>query len=112
MESMTLKWMYGEEAICPACKRTNACIRTGGGYDVAVHECRDCNSIFVHDVKEEKVVGKDETLGRNIVQVLAMKIERTLGKNCYRCHSFNIKHKNGPSGYGWYCDDCNLFWGN
>lgn len=92
---MKLKWEEGEEAICPNCQHRNAMLNTGWIGEVAFLECRDCHLIVAYKAGAKRLTGLVD--GRVIM--------RSLGKNCSRCGSFNLKEER-PGSYIFKCQDC------
>lgn len=64
---MKLIWKYGHEAICPSCGHQNACLYDGLINGDATYRCRDCKKLF-RKTGPEVTVGKDDILGRPIVE--------------------------------------------
>lgn len=120
MKHVQLKWNHGEEAICPECGNRNACLHTGNIGNATIYECRDCHKIFVVD--NSKCPGHVDH-DKNMTQD-AIVVTRTLGKNCYKCGSFNIVRrdykaiadsrlnaKNPWEVKELVCNDCGQLWG-
>lgn len=114
---VVLVWKGSDEAVCPECGRNNACLHTSHIGNTQIYECRDCHKIYAVD----NSMAYREVNGQ-VTERDAIIIERTLGKTCSGCKSFNIRYTtreemktmkspffDRPAEH--ICNDCGKIWG-
>jgi predicted nucleic-acid-binding Zn-ribbon protein len=88
-QHVNIRWLRGEEAICPGCGHHNAMLNTGVIGNCSLYECRDCHLIAgVADGSLTRTGSYgDWPWSERDGRIIA----RSLGKQCTKCQSFDMK---------------------